>query len=131
MLDRRTLLLIATVVPASALLSTARAAEHSAYEPKAFAAAQSAGRPILVEITAPWCPTCKAQRPILSRLMTAPRFKDPAVFEVDFDSQKDAVRSFGARMQSTLIVFKGGHEVGRSVGDTNADSIANLLDKAV
>ena len=34
-------------------------------------------------------------------------------------------------MQSTLIVFKAGVEVGRSVGDTNAASIKALLDKAV
>ena len=36
------------------------------------------------------------------------------VFDIDFDTQKDAVRAFGARMQSTLIVFKGGVEVGRA-----------------
>jgi thioredoxin 1 len=53
------------------------------------------------------------------------------VIHVDFDAQKDAVRKFGAQMQSTLIVFKGGKETGRSVGDTNPDSIAALLDKAV
>ena len=49
---------------------------------------------------------------------------------VDFDSQKDAVRRFGAPMQSTLIAFKGGRETGRSVGDTNPQSIAALLAKA-
>jgi hypothetical protein len=48
---------------------------------------------------------------------------------VDFDSQKDAVKAFGARMQSTLITFKGSLETGRSVGDTNPGSIAALLDK--
>jgi thioredoxin 1 len=34
-------------------------------------------------------------------------------------------------LQSTLIVFKGEKEVGRSVGDTNANSIAALLGKAI
>ncbi len=51
------------------------------------------------------------------------------VFRVDFDSQKDVVKAFGARMQSTLITFKGSQETGRSVGDTNPSSIAVLLDK--
>ena len=37
------------------------------------------------------------------------------------------MRNFKARMQSTLITFKGGEEVARSVGDTNPDSIADLL----
>jgi thioredoxin 1 len=107
----------------------AQAAETQNYNAKAFAAAQAAGKPILVEIHASWCPTCKAQLPILGELEKQDKFKDLMVFRVDFDSQKDAVRAFGARMQSTLITFKGAAETGRSVGDTNAASIASLLDK--
>jgi hypothetical protein len=61
--------------------------------------------------------------------MAEPKFKDLVYFVVDFDSQKDAVKTFGARMQSTLIAFKGATETGRSVGDTGRDSIAALLDK--
>jgi len=33
--------------------------------------------------------------------------------------------------QSTLIVFKGGQEAGRSTGDTNAGSIEQLLGKSI
>jgi thioredoxin 1 len=108
----------------------AQAAETQDYNAKAFAAAQAAGKPILVEIHASWCPTCKAQVPILGELEKQDKFKNLMVFRVDFDSQKDAVKAFGARMQSTLITFKGAVETGRSVGDTNAASIASLLDKA-
>jgi hypothetical protein len=36
-----------------------------------------------------------------------------------------------AQTQSTLIVFKGETETGRSVGDTDKDKIAALLDKAL
>jgi hypothetical protein len=46
-------------------------------------------------------------------------------------SQKEVVRRFGARMQSTLVVFKGNKEEGRSVGDTDRKSIAALLNKAL
>jgi thioredoxin 1 len=108
---------------------SAQAAETQDYNAKAFAAAQAAGKPILVEIHASWCPTCKAQLPILGELEKQDKFKNLMVFRVDFDSQKDAVKAFGARMQSTLITFKGAVETGRSVGDTNAASIASLLDK--
>jgi len=38
-----------------------------------------------------------------------------------------AVKYFGARMQSTLITFKGATETARSVGDTEPSSIAALL----
>lgn len=101
------------------------------FDSKAFEAAQAAGKPILVEISAPWCPTCKVQKPILSNLGSKPEFARLAVFEVDFDTQKDVVRALKATAQSTLIVFKGKQETGRSVGDTNAATIEALLKKSV
>lgn len=50
---------------------------------------------------------------------------------VDFDTAAKLARSFGARFQSTLIVFKGGAERGRAVGETNDRAIAELLDRIV
>jgi thioredoxin 1 len=126
MITRRFLLQAAT---AAAMLSSAAAfaAEEQAFTRQAFLAAQNSGKSILVEIHASWCPTCKAQKPILSKLFADPKFKNMAVFRVDFDSQKDEVRNFKARIQSTLITFKGNEEIARSAGDTNPDSIADLL----
>ena len=63
--------------------------------------------------------------------MNDPRFKNMVTFRVDFDSQKDVVRGFGAQMQSTLIAFKGNAEVGRSVGETDAMAIEALLALAI
>ena len=90
-----------------------------------------AGDPILVEIHADWCPTCKAQKPILDKLTADPKFKELKIFRVDFDSMKPVVKQFGAQMQSTLIVFKGLAEQGRSVGDTKETSISALLNKSL
>lgn len=112
----------------AALPRGASAAEVKPFTPEAFDAARAAGKPILVDVSAPWCPTCKAQHPILSNLEAQPKFKGLVVFDVDFDSQKDVLRRFGVRMQSTLIAFKGDKEAGRSTGDTAPGSIAKLLD---
>ena len=68
------------------------AAERSAFDPAAFEAAQRAGRPILVEVTAPWCPVCFVQGFTLRALANDQRFKDLIVFVVDFDSQKPYLR---------------------------------------
>jgi thioredoxin-like negative regulator of GroEL len=106
-------------------------AASTAYSDAAFQAAQASGAPILVEVHASWCPTCKAQTPIIEQLTSQDKLKNMKIFRVDFDSQKAEVRKFGAQMQSTLIVFKGKSEVGRSVGDTKRDSIAALLDKGL
>jgi thioredoxin 1 len=130
MLSRRSALL-AALAASGVLAKPAFATETRPFTPDAFAAAQNAGKPVFVAIHASWCPTCAKQRPILGELMSEPKFKNLTYFVVDFDSQKDAVRFFGARMQSTLIAFKGGHETGRSVGDTDPSSIAALLDKTL
>jgi thiol-disulfide isomerase/thioredoxin len=127
--SRRSILIAAGALALA--LTPAFAMNPEPFDAKAFAAAQQAGKPILVAIHASWCPTCKAQKPILSELMSAPKFKDLVYFVVDFDSQKDVVKHFRARMQSTLIAFKGETETGRSVGDTERASIAALLDKAL
>jgi thioredoxin 1 len=129
MLSRRSILF--AVAACTALVAPAYATETKAFDPASFDAAQKAGKPILVAIHASWCPTCKAQKPILSELMTEPKFNNLIYFVVDFDTQKDAVRFFGAQMQSTLIAFKGTAETGRSVGDTERSSIAALLNKTL
>lgn len=110
---------------------SAQAADAMDFDSAKFLAAQKAGLPILVDITAPWCPTCWVQKPMLAILRNEDRFAKLQIFVVDFDSQKDAVRAFGARTQSTLIAYKGVIEVGRSVGDTHYDTIAALAAKAL
>lgn len=118
------------VAAVPAAVPAAWAATEAPFTQQAFASAQREGKPILVDISATWCPTCAKQRPILSQLMADPAFKDLVVYQVDFDTQKDVVRALGAQMQSTLVVFHGAAEKGRSTGDTNAQSIKALLQKA-
>jgi thiol-disulfide isomerase/thioredoxin len=109
----------------------AAAAEWKPFDAQAFAEAKKDGKSILVDIFAVWCPVCRAQNPILTQLTREPKFKDMIVFKLDFDTQKDDVRALKAQRQSTLIVFKGEIEKGRSVGDTDPASIEALLDSAL
>ena len=115
---------LATVTPAWALQGTK-------FTPASLAEAQKTGGAVLVEVGAPWCPTCKAQAPILGRLLSTDKFKGVVKLDIDFDTQKDDLRKLNVRQQSTLIVYKGDREVGRSVGDTNPASIEALLAKAL
>jgi thioredoxin 1 len=85
------------------------------------------GQPALVAIHADWCSTCKTQERVLQELLTQAEFKRITLLRMDFDQQKEAVRSFGVEYQSTLIVFKEGREVGRSTADQSPVSIAALL----
>ncbi|GFO81576.1 thioredoxin family protein [Methyloceanibacter sp.] len=108
--------------------AAASAAEWKAYSPEALTEAQSAGKPILVDVFAGWCPTCRAQNPILVELTKEPKYKDLVVLKADFDKDKDALKALRVQSQSTLIVFKGSEELDRSVGSTDPVAIEGLLD---
>ena len=111
--------------------ASAMAAEWRAFTPEAFASAQAQGRPILVEAHADWCPTCRAQAPIVRAAAEADEFENLIVFTLDFDRQGAERRTLGIRMQSTLIAFQGRTEMARSVGDTDPGRIAALMRSAV
>ncbi len=131
MLNRRNLFGALALFAALSVTSISSAMDKKPFDQAAFDAAQAAGAPILVEVTASWCPVCKAQAPILSQLKSEPKFKELVSFNIDFDSQKDLLKKFGVQKQSTLIAFKGKQETARSTGDTSAASIEALLAKAV
>lgn len=127
MTTRRCLL----VVPAILLAlwsGGAAAASPVPFDEHAFETAQANERPILIAVTSPWCPICKVQKPILAKLGEDPKNRDLAIFLVDFDTQKELVRRFEVRMQSTLIAFKGRAEVARSIGETQPEWIEAFLE---
>jgi len=106
-------------------------AAESKFDQATFDALLKSGRPALVMVHADWCPTCRAQAPIVSDLLKTPQFAAIKALRVDFDGQADVAKAFKATQQSTLIVFKGGHEVGRSIGDTRREGIEALLKRAL
>lgn len=123
---------VALVVPATFVRSAFAAAGDGTEQPftqSAFDAAQKAGKPILVDTFATWCPICARQAPIIEKLSAEPKYKGLVVFRVNFDTQKDVMRQLHATVQSTLIAYRGTKEVGRSVGETQPEWIEDLMDK--
>lgn len=116
----------------SALVLLAAAAAHAEpYTQEAFDRLLSEGKPTLVAVHADWCPTCKRQAPIIDALLKQAPYSAITLLKVDFDKQKDVVKSLHVPRQSALIVYKNGKEVGRSLGDTSRVSIENLLKRAI
>jgi thiol-disulfide isomerase/thioredoxin len=128
---RRTILAAALAISATAAFAQAAGGPKAKFTQAAFDAAQAAGKSVLVEVSAPWCPVCKAQAPIIGSLLGKPEFKNMAVFEVDFDSQKDVLAKLNVQKQSTLITFKGKTEMSRTTGETKADAIEKQLKAAI
>ena len=130
MLSRRHLLAVAAF---AGLVSSvpSHAAENIPYTPGAFGEAQKAGKPILVEIHADWCPTCRAQSPIVRTIAADAVFANLVVFRIDYDNQRDEWRALNVRRQSTLIAYNGARETGRLVAATSPDRIETLMRSAV
>ena len=112
---------------AAAVLLALSVVGHAAqpFDDQSFKQAQAAGKTILVDVTASWCPTCRQQRPIVEQIEK--ETPNLVVYEVDFDTAKDTLKRFRVQQQSTLIVFKGTKEVGRSIGDTDPARIRALV----
>lgn len=121
----------AALVVSLAVSALAAAGDIRPFTAGGFAALQSAGRPVLVDVHADWCPTCAQQQPIVERLLQEPAFADVTVLTVDFDAQKPELRRLRAASQSTLIAFHGTTETGRTVGDTTLDGIRALLQRTL
>ena len=80
---------------------------------------------------ADWCPTCRAQAPLLKELSQTPELKGVTLFVANFDTEKTLKQSLGVTKQSTVVVFKDGKESARSTGDTQQASLGALLRHAI
>jgi thioredoxin 1 len=96
-----------------------------------FNALMKDGKPIVVHIHAPWCSNCRAQDPILNSEINSPVYKGVTFLEVDFDTQKKVLKEFNVSIQSTILVFKQGKEVGRLTGNTKEADIEALTKKSL
>jgi thioredoxin 1 len=123
MFSRRSLLLSAV----STVLVPMPAFARYSFSIAAFNDAAKSGRPVLLEFHADWCPTCRAQEKVVNTLVGKPPYSNVLVLRVLFDSQKDLLKRFQVRQQSTLILFKDGAELARAVGITSTEDIASFL----
>ncbi|MBY3038777.1 thioredoxin family protein [Rhizobium laguerreae] len=96
-----------------------------------FSDASAAGVPVLVHVTAPWCEVCQAQKPVVAKLVGNGDFASMKKFDVDFDSQKAVLQKLKVQSQSTMVLFKNGKEIDRSVGVSDPAKIEAFLREAL
>ena len=113
------------------LATAASLAAEMPYSKAKFDAALAQGKPVIVDFAADWCPTCKAQKPLVQGLLKEPKRKNVTLFVANYDTEVALKKQLGVTMQSTFVVFKGGKEVGRSTGQTDKAVLGDLFDKAL
>ncbi len=117
----------ALVVGAMQLSAQSSASGWQTYNEAEFVMAQGKGKTIVVDVYADWCPTCRAQAPILDELRKERQNGNTLFVKVNFDDEKAFLRRHRIPRQSTVLVFKGKKEVARSIAQTNRSALRSAV----
>jgi len=118
----------------SGFATTGASAGTVKYSPAAFEKAKKSGKPVMLDFYAPWCSTCRTQSRVVDGLRAANKnYEKISFMRVDWDTNKTKPISRGLKIprRSTLVMFKGGKEVGRVVAGTSKTALKALLDKGL
>lgn len=80
---------------------------------------------VLVDCFATWCGPCKMLSPIVDQV--SEEVKDVNFYKLDVDDAENISNEYGIMSIPTLLVFKDGELVNKSVGLVNADGLKELL----
>lgn len=82
----------------------------------------------IVYITAPWCNPCKTLGPIVEELSSS--YANTVSFgKINADENKDLVMSTGIRNIPTILLYKDGEIIDKSVGLITKEKLSDFINQ--
>ncbi|NBU96829.1 MAG: thioredoxin [Spirochaetia bacterium] len=89
---------------------------------------ESHEKPILVDFWAEWCPPCKMMNPVINQI--AKDWKEKVtVVKINTDEKAEIASKYNISSIPTLILFKKGKEVKRSLGAMSLVNLKNIYEQ--
>ena len=90
----------------------------------------NSGKPVMVDFWAAWCGPCRMVGPLVDELSNE-YAENALVGKVDVDSNQDIAAKYGVRNIPTILFFKNGEVVDKSVGAVPKAQLSEKLDALV
>jgi len=99
------------------------------YNKESFEKNLQSNKKVLLHYHAAWCPVCKKQKVILSKLSDAINLKEVKFIAANYDLEKELCKKYKVTSQSVIILFENGKEIGRQEFETDKDVIGNFVNR--